>query len=47
MYAFVEFLLSQKPDFVAEKLRPAYMAYAREFLEREEIQDLAEEEEEE
>lgn len=29
---FVEFLLSQKPEFVAEKLRPAYMAYVREFL---------------
>lgn len=30
---FVEFVLSQKAEFVAEIVRPAYMAYVREFLE--------------
>lgn len=35
VYAFVEFLLAGKPDYAAEKLRPSYLASAREFLEGE------------
>lgn len=34
VYAFVEFMLREKPDFVSEALRSSYMASAREFLAR-------------
>ena len=35
VYEFVEFLLARKPAYAAEKLRPSYLASAREFLEGE------------
>lgn len=34
VYDFIEYVLSQKADFAAEKLRPSYLAYARAFLEK-------------
>lgn len=30
---FIEFILSQKPEFAAEALRPSYMAWVRDFIE--------------
>lgn len=33
LYEFIEFILSQKPDFAAELIRPSYLAWVKDFIE--------------
>lgn len=33
LYEFIEFILSGKPGFAADALRPSYLAWVRDFIE--------------